>query len=724
MQTKMPCDTHLQTSHDRLFDVWKICEKLRLLLRPVAKSLRYHFQQEDPCHIGSVPTDKFASILFCLVTDGAVSKYEICKIARYFEVSGNRTSYYSFCDTLFLPPENDEPCAGRSISANPLSVQEHRQLSLILLSIAQALRFREHILRPYFEEYSLVTRAGPFCTVRFTLRVLYYLGVTLAKRDKELFVKRFAKDGHRFDYGSFIEEIEQLFRFLDQRDGALDRRHDDAAVPPKIIETHRPKVERPEIGSISVAELCGKRPTFHPFLSAGRKDQTMQELLLRIQRHIWENRIRIKEVFQQHDPFRCGWITSGQFIRCLDLIGLSRLHRLPLHDRELKQLCERYADSKNPNQIRWMLFLDEICRMYSDFPLDTEASDLTTPASLKNVQPLGKHETTSEEIGQCEVILRRIRQTIASESIMLEPVLKDFDKHRNGHISFNQLRKAFAISRLALTDEEAFLLDKIYGDDRGFYYIQFLKDIQVELCSNQPASEYLMLKKLINRDPTPPEPTASEKDIVLVLAKVKAQAVYRRLRLLDSMEGFDPLHHHRISATQFARGLSTASIKLSPCEMELLCDYFRTPLSTTIDYRRFCDTIAEIDYQPKLEKAPLLVPCRHFPADETSSSNFLNFDDRTIVSKALQKLARHADLVTNMRSQLKDFDPQNVGHISRNRFLRVLTSRDLHTRISSREFEKLCNYFAVEIGHRQEVNYRALMEALDYLYTNREVHPF
>ncbi|ETN67104.1 hypothetical protein AND_001098 [Anopheles darlingi] len=217
---------------------------------------------------------------------------------------------------------------------------------------------------------------------------------------------------------------------------------------------------------------------------------------------------------------------------------------------------------------------------------------------------------------------------------------------------------------------------------------------------------------------------ASERDIVLVLAKVKAQTVHRRLRLIDSMEGFDPLHHHRISATQFARGLSTASIKLTPCEMQLLCDYFRTPLSTTIDYKRFCDTIAEIDYQPTLEKAPLLVPCRHFPADETSTANFLNFDDRTIVSKALQKLARHADLVSNMRSQLKDFDPQNVGHICRNRFLRVLTSRDLHTRISSREFEKLCNYFAVEIGHRQEVNYQALMEALDYLYTNREVHPF
>ncbi|XP_050087184.1 uncharacterized protein LOC126572151 [Anopheles aquasalis] len=652
MHTKMSCDTHHQTEHDRLLEAWKNCEKLRPLLRPVPKS------------------------------------------------------------------------ADKSKSMNPLSVQEHRQLSLILLSIAQALRFREHILRPYFEEYSLVTRDGPFCTVRYAFRVLYYLGVTLSKRDKELFVKRFTNDGHLFDYGSFVEEIDQLFRFLDQREGALDRQHDDGAVPTKIIETHLPKVVRPEVGSISVAELCGKRLAFHPCLSADRKDQTMRELLLRIQRHIWENRIRIKEVFQQHDPFRCGWITSGQFIRCLDLIGLSRLHRLPLHDRELRQLCERYAHSKNPNQIRWTLFVEEICRMYSDFPLDKEASVLSTsvPASLKHLPPLGKYEATTQEIRTCGSTLRRIRKKITSESIMLEPVFKDFDQHRKGYINFNQLREAFAISRLTLTDEEAFLLDKIYGDDRGFHYTKFLEEMQAT--DKQPASEHLKVKELINRDSTPAEPMASEKDIVLVLAKVKAQAVHRRLRLIDSMEGFDPLHHHRISATQFTRGLSTASIKLTPCEMQLLCEYFRTPLSTTIDYKRFCDTVAEIDYQPMLEKAPLLVPCRHFPADETSTLNFLNFEDRTIVSKALQKLARHADLVSNMRSQLKDFDPQNVGHISRNRLLRVLTSRDLHTRISSREFEKLCNYFAVEIGHRQEVNYRALMEAVDYLYTNREVHPF
>uniref|UniRef100_A0A182N4N9 MICOS complex subunit MIC60 n=1 Tax=Anopheles dirus TaxID=7168 RepID=A0A182N4N9_9DIPT len=361
-----------------------------------------------------------------------------------------------------------------------LSVHEHRKLSFTLMSIAQALRYREQVLRPYFEDYTLTTNSGPFCTVRYVTRVLYYLGVTLSKTDTELLVKRFSTDGHTFQYQDFIDEIDQLFRQLDANDGALDRENDYEAVPPKIIHTHLPKVDRSEV----------------------------------------------------------------------------------------------------------------------DIQVTTSISD------------------------------------------------------------------------------DALLYRKIMAD--------------------------------INKTtPEMTEPMPYEKDIVRVLAKVKAQAVRRRLRLIDFMQGFDPLNHHRISDVQFCRGLATASVQLTPTEMQLLCDYFRTPTCETVDYKRFCDTIAEVDYQPNLEKAPLLVPCSHFPADE-QPANFLNFNERTIVSKALQKLARHADIVSNIGSLLKDFDSQNVGHVGRNQLMRALATRDLHTRISTREFDALCKYFAVEIGRRKM--YRLLVQ--------------
>lgn len=173
------------------------------------------------------------------------------------------------------------------------------------------------------------------------------------------------------------------------------------------------------------------------------------------------------------------------------------------------------------------------------------------------------------------------------------------------------------------------------------------------------------------------------------------------------MRGFDPLNHFRITKDQFERGLSTASIDLTPTEVCTLANIFKTPLLDTIDYKRFCDTIAEVDYQCNLEKAPLLVPLQHFPSED-GPHNHLNFEERTIASRTLQKLARHADVVSNLSSLLQDFDRNRRGLVNRNQLIRALATRDLHTAISSREFEVLCKCFCVEKGKFSFINVQVI----------------
>ncbi|XP_040160599.1 uncharacterized protein LOC120898592 [Anopheles arabiensis] len=729
MKTKFPCDDNAHAEHARLLAVWKSCEYIRCQLEPVAEKLRLQFQQQDSCHSGTIPVYLFANILACHLGE-AVSKESVCQIAEYFSATAGRTSYDQFCDVLFgkekgtLPPYDGDV---RDHPADRLSVYEHRKLALMLMSIAKALRYREHVLTPYFEDYSLTTNTAPYCTVRYATRVLYFLGVTLAKPDTVLLVKRFSTNGHNFNYKAFIDEIDQLVRYLDAHDGALDREKDDAAVPPKIIHTHLPKVDRTEIGTVPLATLLGKRFAFHPCLDAARRDYGLEELLLRIQRHIWNGSIGAKDFFQPYDPQRCGWMAKSTFIRCLDVIGLSPLDRLPLNEREIKQLCKRYADPKDPCKVHWTAFVDEMDRVFTEKHLDKGGFKQieSPPQAVKNLLHPGKEELSEDALHDAERIVRELKRKIACKSILIEPPFQDFDTHRNGHVSFSQAREVFSMCAVHLEEREAFLLEKLYGDALGFDYNQFLKDVGVTVPADENSTlPYRKIIEMINKDQTTPaEPMPWEPDIVRVLAKVKAQTVRRRLRLVDFMEGFDPLNHHRISEEQFCRGLSTASVQLTPNEMQLLCELFRTPTCQTVDYRRFCDTVAEVDYQPYLERAPLLVPCSHFPADE-QPVNFLNFHERTILSKVLQKLARHADIVSNLGSLLEDFDRQQIGHVGRNQLLRAFATRDLHTRISSREFETLCKYFAVEVGYRQEVNYRALLDALDYLYENREVHPF
>lgn len=68
-----------------------------------------------------------------------------------------------------------------------------------------------------------------------------------------------------------------------------------------------------------------------------------------------------------------------------------------------------------------------------------------------------------------------------------------------------------------------------------------------------------------------------------------------------------------------------------------------------MDYKRFCDTVEEVFSQPNLERAPLIVPLQHIPSDD-GQHNFLNFDERQLVSGALNKLAKYPDQVANISS--------------------------------------------------------------------------
>lgn len=77
---------------------------------------------------------------------------------------------------------------------------------------------------------------------------------------------------------------------------------------------------------------------------------------------------------------------------------------------------------------------------------------------------------------------------------------------------------------------------------------------------------------------------------------------------------------------------------------------FRSPFRKDyVDYKRFCDAIEEVFCQSNLERAPLIVPLQHVPSND-DRNNFLNFDERKLVSAALNKLAKHPDQVANLSS--------------------------------------------------------------------------
>lgn len=74
--------------------------------------------------------------------------------------------------------------------------------------------------------------------------------------------------------------------------------------------------------------------------------------------------------------------------------------------------------------------------------------------------------------------------------------------------------------------------------------------------------------------------------------------------------------------------------------------------------------------------------------------------------------------------KFQDYDRVNCGTLNTNQFLRALTTRGLHTAISTREFEMVCKCFGRERGGRIEVDYRKFLQNLATLNETIVRYPF
>lgn len=151
---------------------------------------------------------------------------------------------------------------------------------------------------------------------------------------------------------------------------------------------------------------------------------------------------------------------------------------------------------------------------------------------------------------------------------------------------------------------------------------------------------------------------------------------------------------------------------------------FRSPKrGCCVLYRSFCNALDDIFIQMETisgDRVVTAVPLMHL-ANLDCMECFLNFEERTICSQALMKLARKPDEISNLSSVFKDFDRENCGTIRRNQFLRALTVREMHYMISNREFDVICKCFGVQRGIDLEFNYREFLNILNILFRNGQI---
>ncbi|KAH8381954.1 hypothetical protein KR009_001125 [Drosophila setifemur] len=729
-----------------LNQIWRGCRKLQGAI------FRYNFdicadlKQHDPGCSGFVSEPIFTAILGKYRKVAGMSETELRDVTDYFQIRDGRVAYRQFCkvvcsETLHKTPKTDLATGLEWNDPWHINVIPHpedrRKLCLILLKIAQEI----HIpLMPYFQDYELIAQNVGVVTVAHFSRVLHFMKIPLSEADFLLLLRRYMKDGYLVNYVAFLKHIENIIAYLGHHH-LLDNSHE-------IIKNFPGRLVDLELSQLPAIDGCKMiHPIFPDACNHPKKNRSQCDIIFCIQNYVYKNQVRTSEFLESYDALRIGSITKNQFERGLSNMGVGKY----LTQRELGILLERYTDPLDINRVRWRSFVDEIdtgervARAWKIFfklfllsflavftikNLD-KMPQCAVESPLRHIQDLPRPGAVDWQAAPltvrelCEEAMVKIRIRIRNRRLYLHPFFRSYDKLNSGHVQCNIAKQIFRTNGILLSDPEQDSVLIRYGNELGFCYTKFLDDVD-------PA-EYAMPSMVTKQElvECPPfardnleQEDASEEVIVRILTSAKRQAVVKGVAVIEFMSDYDRHREGEILESDFKRALDNSSVIVKEEEATILCNIFRSPRRTScVRYRDFCKALDEIFIQLDTnmgDQVVTAVPLLHLPNLDCVDC-FLSFEERTICSQALMKLARKPDEISNLSQVFKDFDREQCGSITQNQFLRGITVRDMHVMLSSREFQTICKCFGVKKGMCMEFNYREFLKILDVLFTTGQM---
>ncbi|EDW84080.1 uncharacterized protein Dwil_GK13946 [Drosophila willistoni] len=721
--------TKLKEGDDRedmeLNQVWRACRKIQGAI------FRYNFdicsdlKQHDPQCSGFISESIFTAVLGKYRKVAGMSEYELRDVTDYFQIRDGRVAYRQFCKVVCSETLNSS--AKKDFSSglewnDPWHMnvitqpEDRRRLCLILYKIAK----ETHLpLMPYFQDYELIAQNVGVVTVAHFSRVLHFMKIPLSESDFLLLLRRYMKDGYLVNYVAFLKHIDNIIAYLKHHE-LLDNSHDIIRdFPGRLVD-----LELSELPPVNGCRIV--HPIFPDACNHPKKFRNQCDLIFCVQSYIYKNQIRTSEFLENFDTLKIGSITKNQFERGLSNMGVGKY----LSNREICLLAERYIDPIDTNRIRWRNFCDDIDTVFTIKNLD-KMPQCVVESPLRHIKELPRVGTANWDAAPqnirdlCEDAMAKIRIRIRNRRLYLHPFFRSYDKLNSGHVLCNQTNQIFRTNGILLSDQELNAVLSRYGNELGFCYTKFLDDVDPAeyAMPSMVAKQQLIECPRMARDNTE-KLEVSEETIIRILTNAKRQALVKGVAVIDFMSDYD---HHRegeILESDFKRALDNSSVQLNEEEANALCNIFRSPRRMTcVRYRDFCKALDEIFIQIETNMADQVVtamPLLHLPNLDCVDC-FLTFEERTVCSQALMKLARKPDEISNLSQIFKDFDREQCGSVTQNQFLRALTVREMHHMLSSREFDSVCKCFGVKRSLCLEFNYREFLKILDVLYTTGQV---
>jgi len=412
------------------------------------------------------------------------------------------------------------------------------------------------------------------------------------------------------------------------------------------------------------------------------EDEVVAKVLMILKKNISTRRIRIKEVFTDFDPLKCGRVTAPQFARSIERAAQPKT----LTAEEVNALAEHYTDHGpkviKPQVVNYSRLCQDVDEVFAGSTGQAEMYMSSSPGSTMSFVP---HLFESEEAeNRLMHALHRLATLCRTRGIVFKTQFTDFERkstadpsrpnpRRGGLVTEAQFRRMFPFKENEFNPKDLGLLVDRYSTDDGNVHFQSLHNDISEVMNHEappfPKSE-LYLK---------PDETEWAHHSITVPDKLRSKVVEKRMRMRDYFQDFDTLRKgfcsHRHARTVFC--ISGLEKHMTKDELEALLKNFEDDVGM-FKYEEFCHDMDRDFTTKNLEASPLATISMPDPSTTAVARR------NRIVLTAMQQDAlnlveeRIRTRVRKRRALLKpgfqDMDRAHRGYVTKNQFGRVMSS--------------------------------------------------
>ncbi|XP_050532651.1 uncharacterized protein LOC126900763 [Daktulosphaira vitifoliae] len=685
-------------------DLWKICSKIRNVVNKIKFNFLEYYLIYDTKKIGFITINQFKTVLSGpLKTIIDLSDDEIELLVQCFCEPNGNLRYVEFSQMVHesLPTYNNKDNFSEKLSNYTKS---DLQFLNSMMKMTNDLKSQNLNLKPYFEDYEKVSGNKGLMTIKQFMDILYSLNIKLSQHELQPIINQFIIYSYMINTNKFLDKLNWIYNQSNNLKETI------------LNDTSKGKINKNEMKNKT--KLKNNENVFHSVITNKRHKDNVVSILRNVQKHVLQNRINVGQFFTQFDPYNKGVISKEQFRKCLDMIGISSLHRLYYSESELSLLILMFKDNNLTENVRWKKFEDEINTVFVKKNLEkTPESDIECPPrDVKDMPRKGGQDWESVELHMRNLfdpLIFNIKNYLLQRRILLEPYFRTFDRNNHGHITRSCFRRAMSTAGVKCSDEELRVLEKRFMNVDGFNYLKFLENI-VNPYEDSKSIIHKPKIKIETDDLLNIEKICDNlKNISLssLISKIQTIVKRGRIKIDQFFRVFDQYNHSLISNENFQRGIAIAGIQLNLQELDLLEKKFSSKnYPGYIKYRQFCNIIEEAFTTLRLDKNPTVSPKEYLITYEGLCNN-LTDEQRAAIDSALSKLCSKPNI--GLDDLFKDYDKFKQGIVPQETFMRVITVCKLNMLISSFEIKCLINGFS-KCGYHQAFDYRSFLKAIEY----------